>query len=125
MCCKNFISRVVPFLITFSLGLLIASFFVPVVPNFSFKNSNGRRGGGKYYRLQNENIRLKQQNQEMDRRFEEVNRENQELRQRLGLTELDLDVPPPPPAPKPYVHFDGDGHEHMGRGYGTGSASTK
>ncbi len=112
MCCKNFVSRIVPFLITFSLGLLIASFFVPIVPKFSFKNHNGRRGMGKYYRLQNENYRLEQ--------------ENKELRDRLRMSEFNVDVPPPPPpAPKPYVHFDGDGHEHMRSGYGTGSASTK
>ncbi len=98
MCCKNFVSRIVPFFITFSLGLLIASFFVPIVPKFNFKNNDGRRGMRNQYRqMQRENSRLKQ--------------ENKDLKEQLRLAGSEGDIPESN-LPNAYVHFDGDGHGH-------------
>ena len=83
------IKRVAPFLLTFSIGLLIASFFVTVAaPNFRFK---GNRFKHREYDRQREN------------RISELERENNCLKRRLAEMEKErdwvLDVPPPPPAP--------------------------
>ena len=44
MCCKGFTKRVLPFFLTFAVGLLIASFFVSIaVPSFQFPNRSSRK----------------------------------------------------------------------------------
>ncbi len=77
MCCKGFIKRIVPLLLTFAVGLFIASFFVSVAaPNFSFKNRNWRKNHRQYHqqiesenqRLKTENFRLKKELAEKERR---------------------------------------------------------
>ena len=85
----SLIKRVAPFVLTFALGLFIASFFVTVAaPNLQF-----RRGFSKhreYHRrmefenqqLREENIRLKNRLAEMEKRDWVLDR-----------------IPPPPPAP--------------------------
>lgn len=93
---KSFFKRIVPFFLTFAVGLLIASFFVSVAaPNFRF--------GGNFRR-----------HKELDRMTELENQrlreENFRLKQNLaigeGVTTLDLssdefNVPPPMPMPPP------------------------
>ncbi|MDQ2747161.1 MAG: hypothetical protein M3T96_07885 [Acidobacteriota bacterium] len=70
MCCKGFTKRILPFFLTFAVGLFIASFFVSVsAPRFQFSNCNSRRNHRQYdreremevQRLRDENLRLKDQ----------------------------------------------------------------
>lgn len=77
MCCKGFLKKIVPFFLTFAVGLFIASFFVSVAaPNFSFKNRNWRKNHRQYHqqiesenrRLNDENYRLKKELAEKERR---------------------------------------------------------
>lgn len=95
MCFKSVIKRVAPFLLTFSVGLLIASFFVTVAaPNFQFKRGFKRH---------------KQYDAEREMRINDLERENNYLKKRLAEMEKqrdwvldnDLDVPPPPPPVAP------------------------
>ena len=91
MCCKGFLKRILPFFLTFSLGLLIASFFVSVAaPNFNFQ----RRG---FNRHREYDRRMEFENQQLR---EEKNRLKQQLleQQNQNLSE-DFDVPAPPPLP--------------------------
>ncbi|MBA3601660.1 MAG: hypothetical protein H0W45_10625 [Acidobacteria bacterium] len=94
MCCKGFVKRIVPFFLTFAVGLFIASFFVTVAaPNFQISNRGWRRNHRQYdrqreleiQRLQEENLRMKNQLSENDS-------------QRFSASELKYNVPPPPPA---------------------------
>lgn len=83
---KALIKRIVPFVLTFALGLFVAGFFVSLSPTFKFrKNCCGKRQEVKMLRVENERLQL----------------ENQRLQQRLEETErmilLDEVVPPPPP----------------------------
>lgn len=95
MCCKGFFKRIVPFFLTFAVGLFIASFFVSIAaPNFQFgrkfrkHRQYHRTMESKIQRLNAENARLKRELSEKDRRynldyaFDEYN---------------DFVVPPPPP----------------------------
>lgn len=96
---KGFLKRALPFFLTFSVGLLVASFFVSIAaPNFNFKKRNHR------CREYRENTRLRTE-------IDNLRRDNEALR-RLAEKEVktvyvkpdfdsDVDVPPPPPpAPK-------------------------
>lgn len=92
---KGFLKRALPFLLTFSVGLLVASFFVAVAaPNFNFKKRGHR------CREYRENTRLRMEN-------ESLRRDNESLRRQQQLADIELksapafdfDVPPPPPAP--------------------------
>ncbi len=98
MCCKGFVKRIVPFFLTFAVGLFIASFFVTVAaPNFQISNRGWRRNHRQYdrqreleiQRLQEENLRMKNQLSENDS-------------QRFSASELKYNVPPPPPNAVPY-----------------------
>ena len=96
MCFKSVIKRVAPFLLTFAVGLFIASFFVTVAaPSFEFKRSNFRRH--------------REQDRQREARINDLERENNCLKKRLAEMEKRADwvleedvkfaVPPPPPAP--------------------------
>jgi len=72
MCCKGFIKRVVPFFLTFAVGLFIASFFVTIAaPSFQMPNRGWRKNHRQYdrqreleiQRLREENLRLKSEAQ--------------------------------------------------------------
>ncbi len=83
---KAFFNRVIPFILTFAVGLLVASFFVSVVPSFKFKkNRCGKRHEMRNLSYENNRLRL----------------ENQRLQRKLDVTEsmilLEAPVPPPPP----------------------------
>jgi uncharacterized protein YlxW (UPF0749 family) len=88
---KGFLKRALPFFLTFSLGLLVASLFVTIAaPNFNFKKRNHR------CREYKENYRLRMENQSL-------RQDNESLKRQLTDTEfktLDLELPPPPPPPK-------------------------
>lgn len=96
---KGFLKRALPFFLTFSLGLLVASFFVSIAaPRFNFQRRNHRcRDYRENSRLRMENQNLRQDNESLRRQLEE-----NELK---TITTFELDVPPPPPPrldnPKP------------------------
>lgn len=95
MCCKGFVKRVVPFFLTFAVGLFIASFFVSIAaPNFQF--NRGRRNHREYDRqMKLENQQLREENARLKREALERNR-----REMTSYAfENDFEVPPPPPMP--------------------------
>lgn len=88
---KSFIKRIVPFFLTFAIGLLVASFFVSVAaPRFQFTRE-GRYG--RYNRMKCENERLRRENQRLERQLAERKASEAEF--------MGLDVPPPPMPPMP------------------------
>ena len=94
MCGKVFIKRVLPFFLTFAVGLFIASFFVSIAaPKFQFKR--GVRKHNQYHRMMEfENQRLSEENSRLKRQLADLDAQN--------LTEreaMDFAVPPPPPLP--------------------------
>jgi len=64
MCCVGFVKRIVPFFLTFAVGLFIASFFVTVAaPSFQIPNRGWRRNHRQYDRqMELENQRLRDEN---------------------------------------------------------------
>jgi hypothetical protein len=93
---KGFLKRALPFFLTFSFGLLVASFFVTIAaPNFNFKKRNHRcREYKENYRLRMENQSLRQNNESLKRQLAD-----NELK---TIPDFYLDVPPPmPPATLP------------------------
>ncbi len=116
MCNKGFFKRIVPFFLTLSVGLFIASFFVTVAaPSFQFNNRARRHR--EYHRtmefenqrLREENARLKAESQIKFDKFSatfEMN-EGGQFKQ-VGNAEVSFDadslenlVPPPPPMLAP------------------------
>ncbi len=88
---RNIIKRIIPFLLTFSAGLLVASFFVTVAaPRFQFNKRSGKYNKCRYYK--NENERLRRENERLKRELAEREAMDSEYH-------FSLDVPPPPPMP--------------------------
>ena len=97
MCCsKGLIKRVLPFFLTFAVGLFIASFFVTVAaPSFQFPNRGERRRHQEYHRMMEmENQRLKEENLRLKQN--QLNSADDEI---YELSSDGLNVPLPPPAP--------------------------
>lgn len=95
--------RVVPFLLTFAAGLLIASVFIPMTsPNFSgFSRVSNKRHH--YHQLKKEaedlrrdNYRLKNENEQLRREARNLDTMTLEYK----VPEVVLDPPVPPIAPK-------------------------
>ena len=94
MCCKGFAKRILPFFLTFAVGLFIASFFVSIAaPSLQFPSRSSRRNHKEYdrqrelevQRLRDENLRLRnQQTIELDT---------------ADFRSLENAVPPLPPMP--------------------------
>ena len=93
MCCQGFLKRVLPFFLTFAVGLFIASFFVTIAaPTFQFQNRGWKRNHRQYdrqreieiQRLREENMRLKNQISDSES---------------IDYHDLKFAVPPPPPMP--------------------------
>jgi hypothetical protein len=106
----DIISRIVPFLATVTLGLLITSLFVPIsAPRFGFGVRNGHHNGGmKYHKMRHENERLRYEN-------EQLRRVNSELIERLDDTLFENGLPEPPPVyskPKLPVKTNGSGYNY-------------
>lgn len=99
MCCsKNFIKRVLPFFLTFAVGLFIASFFISIAaPNFRFplRGERGRRHQEYHRMMEFENQQLKEENLRLRNQLTE--------KEESDSTAYYLEVPPPPmmmpPAP--------------------------
>ncbi len=90
MCWLGIIKRFAPFFLTFALGLFIASFFVTVTaPSFQFKGRNYKKH--EYYRMKQENNRLRERNAQLER----------ERFSRNADLSISLNVPPPPMPPLP------------------------
>lgn len=101
MCGKVFIKRIIPFFLTFSVGLFIASFFVSIAaPNFKF--GDGFRRHQQYHRMMEfENQRLRDKNAQLEKQLADKASQNSDDRD-----DADFDVPPPPPIPPaPSVMF--------------------
>ena len=95
MCCQGFIKRVVPFFLTFAVGLFIASFFVTIAaPTFQFTNRSWKRNHRQYDRQRELDIqRLREENMRLKNQLSDKNSEN------VDFQELKYSVPPPPPMP--------------------------
>jgi hypothetical protein len=94
MCSKNFVKRVVPFFLTFAVGLFIASFFVSIVaPSFRFNNRFRRHQ--EYHRMMEfENQRLRERNSQLEKQLADSETES-------SVMSLYSAVPPPPMPPMP------------------------
>ena len=95
MCGMGFIKKVVPFFLTFTVGLFVASFFVSIaVPNFKIPNRGWRRHQQYHQRIESENQRLREKNLRLERELAEKERSEVIL-----SGDGNFDVPPPPPMP--------------------------
>jgi len=95
MCCKGFLKRLVPFFLALAVGLFIASFFVTIAaPRFSFKSRDYRKNHRQYHhQIESENQRLKVENLRLKKELSEKERRE------IIVSDLEyLDAPPPPPA---------------------------
>jgi len=118
MCGKVFIKRVLPFFLTFAVGLFIASFFVSIAaPKFEF--NRGWRKHQQYHRmmesenrrLKEENARLKAESQAKVKSFSgtyEMDRDGSvkkivKMEATFDTDSLNDLVPPPPPLPSAKV----------------------
>ncbi|MBK9162803.1 MAG: hypothetical protein IPM21_02615 [Acidobacteria bacterium] len=96
------IKRVIPFVFAVTIGVLIASIFVPLSsPTESFKSSFKNRHDCKRFKremrgLRRENVRLTMENEELRMTVERLNNMASEI----------TVTPPMPPAPAPPV-YDG------------------
>ncbi len=97
MSLKIFVKRIAPFLLTFSVGIFIASFFITIAaPSFRMNFESRRRNHRQYdeqrerelRRLQEENMRLREQQNDNDL-------------ESADFQELKYAVPPPPMPPAP------------------------
>lgn len=100
MCCKGFFSRIVPFFLTFAVGLFIASFFVTIAaPTFRFPFRGDRRRHSERDRMMEyENQRLNEENSLLRKQLNDTDKSSVK---NLKYT-FDYDVPPvplTPPAP--------------------------
>ncbi len=85
----GFFKRVIPFFLTFALGLFIASFFVSITPEFQLKRKRPPRCPKEVQMLRIENDRLYLENQQLKDRLDAI--QNTPL--------LEAPVAPPPVAP--------------------------
>jgi hypothetical protein len=86
------LKRIIPFIASFAIGLIIASFFVSIIPSFKIKRGGHRRHSELRYeneRLRVENERLKAEN--------EFTREVVPMRAE-EIPNVEPPVPPMPPV---------------------------
>ncbi len=120
MCCKGFVKRVLPFFLTFAVGLFIASFFMTIAaPTFQFQNRGWRRNHRQYdrqreleiQRLREENMRLKSEAQLKVDKFTGTYQMNNDGSAKLLKYEATIngeridDIVPPPPSISRTVPF--------------------
>lgn len=95
MCSKGLLKRFIPFLATFTLGLLVAGFFVSVAPpNFHFGRGLCHRQYDR--RMQFENQRLREENFRLRQPAADNN-----VQQDSDLSGDVNDLVPPPPTLPP------------------------
>lgn len=94
MCCKGFIKRVVPFFLTFAVGLFIASFFITIaMPKFNFPRRGGNRHQQYHQKMEFENQRLEAENYQLKKQLADKDSDE------FLPSDLKYTVPPPPPMP--------------------------
>ncbi len=97
--------RIIPFVLTFAAGLLLASFFVSITPNF--KGWRSDRGGRRWH----EKRQLVIENENLRERLRATEEELRELRRSLpdhdaefvipnAVPPVELEAPHPPPPPR-------------------------
>jgi hypothetical protein len=101
---KGFLKRALPFLLTFAVGLAVASLFVNVAaPNFNFKKRNHRcREFRENSRLRTEMDNLRRDNESLRRQLADAENEVRTIYIKPDFdSDIDVPLPPPPPvAPK-------------------------
>jgi hypothetical protein len=91
------LKRIIPFIVTFVIGLAVASFFVSIIPSFNFKRDGKCRKGQQELRYENERLRVENERLNAERDF---TREVVPMRVE-EIPNVELPVPPMPPvAPK-------------------------
>ena len=102
MCCsKSFIKRLIPFFLTFALGLFVASFFVSVAAprfRFAFDRDGFRRHEEYHHRLEFENQRLREQKALLEQQLADKSDSTDST---LDEVEINVPAPPLPPMPPP------------------------
>lgn len=97
---KGLLKRFIPFFLTFVVGLVIASFFIPVAaPNLQFgRGKRQHRAEDEQIRMENQRLRLENYDLKMELK------QAREASMDWNAGELPLmDVPPPPPPPVPAI----------------------
>jgi hypothetical protein len=79
------LKRIIPFIVTFVIGLAVASFFVNIMP--SFKTNCGRSRNRQELRYENERLRMENERLKVEREFEFDEAPN-----------VEAPVPPMPPV---------------------------
>lgn len=100
------IKRILPFVLTFSAGLLLASLFVPIgLPNLGTRSESRR---GRHHRehrdMQMEIDRLREQLRNAEVENEQLRRSATESIENFELGESPLEAPHPPPPPRRPKH---------------------
>lgn len=95
MCCKGFAKRVLPFFLTFAVGLFIASFFVSIAaPNFKLPARSSKKKHREYDRQREAEIKqLRERNADLERQLAEKETDA------VDFQNLKYTVPPVPPMP--------------------------
>lgn len=94
MCCKGLIKRILPFFLTFAVGLFIASFFITIAaPTFSFQSRGWSRHQQYHRQMEFEKQRLEEENYRLKRQLAESDSQD------FLPTDLKYAVPAPPPLP--------------------------
>ena len=106
MCYTGLFKRIIPFVLTFAVGLFIASFFVSIAfPGERWRNS---RRVNRFHEMQ----QLRIENDELREKLRQLRTDNEELRRSAGALDSDLVIPeavppvdfeehhPPPPPPR-------------------------
>ncbi len=92
----GFIKKVVPFFLTFAIGLFVASFFVSIAaPSFKIPNRGWKRHQQYHQRIESENQRLREKNLRLERELAEKERQEEIV----FSPHANFDAPPPPPMP--------------------------
>jgi hypothetical protein len=96
MCSKGAVKRIIPFIVTLTIGLFIASFFVDLAPRpFAFADGRRRRSHDFQQMYLQEHDRAERLQQELDR----INQNPTHLIHNEPWNAPDAYVPPPPTMP--------------------------
>lgn len=103
MFCKGFFKRAVPFFLTFVIGVLIASIFVPITGhNFQFRKNRWQKHREYHERIENEMQQLREENERLRQQLEEKRvlrldvPANKREKVKTIISDADRAVPPPP-----------------------------
>jgi hypothetical protein len=106
------VKRIIPFLLTFSAGLLLASLFIPIgLPDFgTYREARRGRHCREHRDLRMENDRLREELRVSEMDKEQFRRNVQDSVDTMNVGELPLELeaphPPPPPRRPKHPRFD-------------------